>query len=90
MALAHSKIVWLKRALLTLAVMIAAFVLYILSFGPVTRLCGATTNTMWKDLPPVVRLIYAPHRALMQPGVLPYTLWRPLNRYDAWWIPGAL
>jgi hypothetical protein len=89
MALAHSKIVWLKRGFMLLAILFVAFLLYIFSFAPVTRLCGATANTSWNDLPAAVRFIYTPYDALMQPGVLPYAIWRPLNRYDAWWIPGA-
>ncbi len=79
----------LRRAVLRLAFLVAIFVLYIFSSGPVARLCGATANTGFDDLPLVVRFIYAPYVELMKPGILPNALWQPLNRYDAWWIPGT-
>ena len=87
MTLTLPKIIRLKRTFLVLAFVIALFLLYIFSFGPVVWLCGATANTGFDDLPAVVRLIYAPRLELLHH--LPYVFWDPVALYDAWWIPGA-
>jgi hypothetical protein len=81
-----AKIIWFRRVVIALACTGVAFALYIFSFGPVTRFCGANANTGFDDLPFLVRFIYAPRAELMKPGVLPNIIWQPINQYDAWWI----
>jgi hypothetical protein len=86
MTLTLQQIVRLRRALLVMAFVVAAFFIYLFSFAPVARLCGATENTSFDDLPSVVRFIYTPQQELMEHHLLPYILWDTIARFDAWWI----
>jgi hypothetical protein len=57
---------WLRPVLLVFVAVIGSLALYVLSLGPVLRRCGASPSTSWRDLPPVVRLVYSPLKQIAQ------------------------
>ena len=72
--------VWLRRVLRVFIVIAGAFILYVLSFGPVLWLCSATPSTGWGGLPVVVRMFYGPLAHVPEPiaGVV--------DHYAQFWI----
>jgi hypothetical protein len=78
-------IVWLKRTLRLVLFLGGPLVLYMLSFAPVARLCGAP-HVLFEDLPPAVRVFYTPYAFLYYH--LPEGVFHPLNQYGSWWING--
>jgi hypothetical protein len=71
---------WIRRALLVCAVLLGAFAIYALSFGPVLKLCGAKPSTGWSGLPAAIRVFYSPLAHIPEP------LAGALDHYEQWWI----
>jgi hypothetical protein len=74
----------MRRVLLISSMILGAFVLYALSFGPVLLLCHAKASTGWKGLPLAVQIVYQPLAYAPQPLVNVFEqyvqLWMDMER----------
>ena len=74
---------WLRPILLIFMAVIGFLVFYVLSLGPVFRLCEPSPLTGWRSLPSVVQFIYSPLRQVAQADA---RVARVLDDYVQLWV----